>query len=160
MLKTKRLIFVATGAICVALVGAAVYLQQTQGMLPCPKCIIQRYLFLAVALICFVSAALPERAAKVGAGLACLTSIGGIGAASWLLWVKANPHISCGIDPVEVALNKLPTAAWFPTLFEANGDCTTPYPPILGLDISQWSLLWFIALAVVLGWVAIKRIRH
>jgi disulfide bond formation protein DsbB len=158
-MKNPRLVLLAAAVVSIALVAAAVYFQIADRMLPCPWCVIQRYAFLAIALTCFVSAALPERVIRIGAGLAFLESLAGLGAASWLLWVKAHPAVSCGIDPVETALNKVWTAQWLPKLFEANGECTTEYPPILGLTVAQWSFTWFIILAIVLGWTAFKRTR-
>jgi disulfide bond formation protein DsbB len=159
-MKKQRLILLAVALASIALVAAAVYLQVAERMLPCPWCVIQRYAFLGIALICLISAALPERAVRFGAGLAFLESLGGVGAASWLLWVKAHPKISCGIDPVETALNKIAPAEWMPMLFQANGECSTEYPPIMGLTVAQWSLAWFVIFAIVLGVLCFRRHRR
>lgn len=156
-MKTTRLVLLAAAAASFGVLGFALYLQFGQNMLPCPWCIIQRYLFAAVGLICLAGAFLPEKAIRPAAGLAMLTSVAGIGAASWLLWVKANPSVSCGIDPLETSLNKIFTADLLPFLFKADGLCTTEYDPILGLSVPQWALAWFIALTIALGWVAFKR---
>ena len=158
-MKKQRLVLLAIAIISIALIGTAVYLQTVERMLPCPWCVIQRYMFAAIALTCLVSASLPERAIRFGSGLALLESLGGLGAASWLLWVKAHPHVSCGIDPVETALNKIWPAQWLPTLFEANGECTTEYPPIFGLTVAQWSFTWFVILAIALAWMTFRRAR-
>lgn len=158
MNKTK-LTLIGVALVAIALLGAALYLQLAKGMLPCPWCIIQRYIFAAIALICLVAAFLPQGAARAGAGLAFLTSLGGIGAAGWLLWVQANPNVSCGIDPMETSLNKIFTADLLPVLFKADGLCTTEYPPLLGLSVAQWSAVWFVILAIVLGWTALRRQR-
>lgn len=158
-MKTTKPLLLAVALVSIALIGSAVYLQVFERMRPCPWCVIQRYAFALIALTCLVFAALPARAGRLGAGLAFLESLAGLGAASWLLWVKAHPSVSCGIDPVETALNKIATARWLPMLFEANGECTTEYPPILGLTVAQWSFAWFIILAAVLGWAAFRRRR-
>jgi disulfide bond formation protein DsbB len=80
-----------------------------------------------------------------------------VAAPRWHLWVKAHPGTSCGIDPLETALNTIPTAKLMPFLFNADGLCATPYAPILGLSIPQWSLLWFLVLTLTLGRAALKR---
>lgn len=158
MKSTKTVLF-AVALASLALLGVALYLQHGMKMLPCPLCVIQRYAFAAVALICIVAALLPPRAAKVGAGLGLVAALSGAGVAIYHLWVKANPTVSCGIDPLETTLNKIPTADLMPFLFFADGLCTTNYPPILGLSIPQWALLWFVILAVALAWAALRRKR-
>ncbi|TFW07744.1 disulfide bond formation protein B [Oxalobacteraceae bacterium OM1] len=158
-MKTSKPVLVAVGVICLALVGFALYLQHAKDMLPCPWCIIQRYAFVAVAIICFIFAAMPRPLAKTGAWLGMLAALGGLGAAGWHLWVKAHPSVSCGLDPLETSLNKIPTAEMLPFVFKADGLCTTEYEPILGLSIPQWSATWFVILAIVLIWAALRQDR-
>ncbi|HEX2531754.1 MAG TPA: disulfide bond formation protein B [Burkholderiaceae bacterium] len=158
-MKTSKSVLIAVALASLALLGVALYLQFVEKMLPCPLCIIQRYAFAAVALICLITAVLPQSSAKGGAGLGMLAAFTGAGVALWHLWVKAHPAVSCGIDPLETSLNKIPTAKLLPFLFQADGLCTTEYAPIFGLSIPQWSFAWFIAFAVVLGWVTLRRAR-
>ncbi len=158
-MKQTKLLLLGVAGVAIALLGAALYLQFSKDMLPCPWCIIQRYIFAAIALICVIAAFLPQGLRRAGAGLAFLTSLGGIGAGAWLLWVQANPNVSCGIDPLETSLNKIATAELLPFLFKADGLCTTAYPPIFGLSVAQWSTVWFVILAIVLGWAAFRRQR-
>jgi disulfide bond formation protein DsbB len=156
-MKSPKLLLVSIAFACFALLGGALYFQFTEYMLPCPWCVIQRYTFTAIALICLITAFLPATAYRRGAGLAMLTALFGVGAASWLLWVKAHPSMSCGLDPMESSLNHIPTANLLPFLYKADGLCTTEYDPILGLSIAQWSLLAFIGFSIVLGILAFRR---
>ncbi len=161
-MKTKTILLVIA-LICIGLLGYAYYLQHVHEMLPCPLCIIQRYAFAAVALICLIFAILPQGAARFGAVLGAIASITGAAVAGRHLWVKANPAMSCGIDPLETSLNTIPTAQWFPALFKADGLCTADYAPIFGLSIPAWALVWFVLLSLVLLWVALfrrERRRH
>lgn len=155
-MKTSKPVLLAAAFICLALLGAGLYLQHVENMQPCPWCVIQRYAFAAVALICIVTAFLP-RADRIGAGLGALAAVAGSSAAGWHLWVRAHPGVSCGIDPLETSLNTIPTAKLLPFLFQADGLCTTDYAPILGLSIPQWSFGWFIVLVLILGWAAFRR---
>jgi disulfide bond formation protein DsbB len=158
-MKTSKPVLLAVAFASIALLGVALYLQFVERMLPCPLCIIQRYAFAAVALICLIAATLPRSGNRAGAGLGLLAALSGAGVAGWHLWVKAHPTVSCGIDPLETSLNTIPTAKLLPFLFKADGLCTTEYAPILGLSIPQWSLAWFMVFVIVLGWVAFKRAR-
>lgn len=139
---------------CIAMLGVGLYLQLVLDMLPCPLCIMQRYAFMLVAVLCLISLALPVKGTRIVAGLGSLAAIGGAGIAIRHLWVKAHPTVSCGIDPLETLLNKLPFANWYPPLFQADGLCTTENAPILGLSIPQWALVWFLVFAVVTALVA------
>jgi disulfide bond formation protein DsbB len=158
-MKTSKPVLLGVAIVSLALLGVALYLQHVVKMQPCPLCIIQRYAFAAVALICLVFACLPNNTTKLGAGLGAIAAIAGAGVAGWHLWIKAHPSTSCGIDPLETSLNTIPTAKLLPFMFQADGLCTTDYAPILGLSIPQWALVWFVVLAFVLITTAFKRGR-
>ena len=158
-MKTSKPILLAVAFMSFAMLGAGLYVQFVEKMLPCPWCIIQRYIFAAIAIICLITAFLPARFTRMGAGAGMLAAITGMGAAVWLLWVQAHPGLSCGIDPLETSLNKVFTAELLPFLFKADGLCTTEYPPILGLSVPLWALVWFTIFAVASGWAAFKRSR-
>jgi disulfide bond formation protein DsbB len=156
-MKNLKLGLLIVAAVSVGLVGFALYLQHVKQMQPCPLCILQRYAFLAAALICLIAAFLPATAARIGSGLAAVAALVGAGIAVHHVWIIAHPGVSCGIDPLETSLNKIPTATLMPYLFKADGLCSDALDPILGLQIPQWSLLWFTVLAVFLIWSALKR---
>jgi disulfide bond formation protein DsbB len=157
-MKSPRKVLLAVAFISIALLGFALYLQFGKNMLPCPLCIIQRYAFAGLAIVCLIGAAMPRRPATAAGAIAALVAVAGAGIAGWHLWIKAHPGVSCGIDPLETSLNTIPTAKLLPFLFQADGLCTTEYAPILGLSIPQWSLLWFAAFAIALGWSALRRV--
>ncbi len=155
---SKPILFV-TALACLAMLAVGLYLQLVLDMLPCPLCILQRYAFVAVALACLVTVALPSAATRLGAAAACVAAVTGAGIAIRHLWVKAHPEISCGIDPLETSLNKVFIADWIPALFQAAGLCTTEYDPILGLSIPHWALAWFTVFALVTAALALRK-RH
>lgn len=158
-MKTAKPVLLLVALIALGLLAYALYLQHFERMLPCPLCIVQRYLFAAVALICLVFALLPSAAARAGAGLGLLAALGGAGVAGWHIWIQAHPTVSCGIDPLETSLNRFPSAELLPFLFKADGLCSAGYAPILGLSIPQWSLVWFAVFALVLGALCWRRQR-
>lgn len=157
-MKTPRKVLLTVAFISLALLGFALYLQFAQNMLPCPLCIIQRYAFAVLAIVCMIGATMPRRPATAAGVVGALVAVAGAGVAGWHLWIKAHPGVSCGIDPLETSLNTIPTAKLLPFLFQADGLCTTDYAPILGLSIPQWSLLWFAVFAIALGWSALRRV--
>jgi disulfide bond formation protein DsbB len=48
-------------------VGGALVSQHVFDMQPCPWCVLQRLIFVAIALVCLVGAAIPVLAGRVGA---------------------------------------------------------------------------------------------
>jgi len=154
-MPTSRKILLLIAAVSIALVGAALYLQHAKDMLPCPLCIIQRYLFLGVAIFSLIGAFAGKL--KAMAGLALLSALGGLGVAGKHLYVLAHPGFSCGIDPMETVLNKIPTATLLPAIFRADGLCEAALDDVIGLSVPQWSALWFVILALALVWVLVRR---
>jgi protein dithiol:quinone oxidoreductase len=154
-MKKSRLILLLVAIASFGLIGFAVYLQVVKGMLACPLCIIQRYCFIAIGLFALVGAI--GSAVKPASVLGLLAALGGIGVGARLMYVQAHPTVSCGIDPVETMLNKVFTAEWFPTLFQANGECTTPYPPVFGLSVPQGAMLWFVIFALIFVVLLLRR---
>ncbi len=157
MFIPSRWLLLLIAFLSIVLIGFAVYLQHYQNMLPCPYCVILRYAFLGLALFALIGAlaAIP----KIAAGLGLLTALSGIGAAAHLVYVQAHPTVSCGIDPVETMLNTIFTARWLPWLFQTNGECTTPYPPVFGLSVPQGALLWMVIFSLAFGFILLRR-RH
>jgi len=151
----SRSLLISIAIACLGLIGVALYLQHGLDMLPCPLCVIQRYLFLAIAIVCLIGAFAGKP--KLGAGLGLLAALGGLGTAGKHLWVLAHPGLSCGIDPMETMLNKIPTATYLPFLFKADGLCEDALAPWFGLSIPQWSFLWFGLFTLALAWLLIRR---
>ena len=135
------------------LVAFAVILQQFgyQGVsfLPCPLCILQRVGYIGIAIFCFFAVGIaPLR--KLFHGLAIITSAYGLSVAAYQVWLLSHPENSCGIDPLETWINQFQLAQRLPWLFKADGLCSAQLPAILGLQVPEWSLLWFGIFLVVL----------
>ncbi|MEN9901621.1 MAG: hypothetical protein RL651_285 [Pseudomonadota bacterium] len=138
-------------------VGIALYMQHGKGLQPCTMCIIQRYAFIWIGLCALFALILPFRPARILLSvMGIVGALGGAVAAGRNLWVMHHPEILCGRDPVELFLNGLPTAQWFPKVFMALGLCSDPIPPLLGLALPTWSLIGLIVLGCLLG-IAIRR---
>ena len=136
-----------------ALVVFAVILQQTgyQGVsfLPCPLCILQRVGYLGIAVFSFLAAGF-NPLLKLFHALAILSAAYGASVAARQVWLLSHPENSCGIDPLETWINQFQLAKGLPWLFKADGLCSAKLPAILGLQVPEWSLLWFVVLLLVL----------
>ena len=154
-MPSSRNALLSIAAVSLALVGAALYLQHAKDMLPCPLCVIQRYAFLGIVIFSLIGAFANK--IKALATLALLCALGGLGTVGKHLYVLAHPGFSCGIDPMETLLNKIPTATAMPWLFRADGLCEAAQDTVFGLNVPQWSAVWFVILTVSLIWVLLRR---
>lgn len=128
---------------------AVFYLQEKLGLLPCPLCVIQRIFFILFSLTALAAAF--HRPAGAGRwlylGLLDLWATLGAAVAGWQVLPDHPQAAECGISPEERFLNGLPLAKWWPTMFEANGDCTKVDWTFLGLSVPELSLIAFVLLA-------------
>jgi disulfide bond formation protein DsbB len=152
---TPRSLLLSIALACFGLIGVALYQQHVVDLLPCPLCVIQRYLFLLIGVACLAGYFMPGTTAATGVGL--LGALGGLGVAGKHLYVLAHPGLSCGIDPMETMLNKIPTAEYLPFLFRADGLCENATDGLMGLSIPQWSFVWFGLFTVALAWTLLRR---
>ena len=135
------------------LVIFAVILQQVgyQGISfqPCPLCILQRVGYLGVAIFSLLAAGFnPLR--KLFHLLATVSAAYGISVAAHQVWLLSHPETSCGIDPLETWINQFQLSKGLPWLFKADGLCSAKLPSILGLQVPEWSLVWFAIFLVIL----------
>lgn len=149
----KRTQYLFLSVLSLSLLIFALVLQQTgyQGVsfLPCPLCILQRVGYLGVAISCLLAAGIaPLR--KFFHGLAVLAAGYGVAVAGHHVWLLSHPGESCGIDPLEVWINQFQLASRLPWLFKADGLCSAKLPAIFGLQVPEWSLLWFAVLLLIL----------
>ena len=140
-----RPVFAAFALISIALIAAALAVQYLKGEAPCPLCVLQRAGCVLIALIALVATIHGPRrrgAAGYSAALA-LTALAGFGVALRHVWLLYHPKFGCGIDQLEQIVNNLPTAKMLPWLFHASGECSALHEPLLGLQLPEWSLIWF-----------------
>ena len=151
----RLLAFIALA--CIALLAFGLYLQHAVGLEPCPMCIVQRYLFILVALAAGIGAALPAAATRWVGGLMALLSFAGAGVAarqSWLQWFP--PEIAtCGRDLFGM-IESFPLKRVIPMVFRGSGDCSAVDWTFLGLSIANWSFLNFVLVGVI-GLLLLRR---
>lgn len=150
-LARERRLLALLGLICFALLGCAVAIQYLANEDPCPLCIIQRYLYLLLALCAFAGATVRSWGAiRLFEVIGLLVAVAGASTAVRHVYVLANPGFNCGFDALEPIVNSLAPAHWVPGVFKVFGLCETPYPPILYLSQPVWSLVGFMLAALSL----------
>jgi disulfide bond formation protein DsbB len=157
----NRLLYLA-GALCAsALMGFGLYLQYVQHQDPCPLCMVQRVVFVAI-LVLFVIAAVhgPKRVgARIYAALIGLLSLSGIAVAARHIWIQHLPPDqvpACG-PGLDYMLETMPMASVLKELMHGSGECAARGWTFLALGIPEWSLLCYVALGVWALLIAVRK---
>jgi len=143
--------------LCVAAVGAALVSQHLFGMQPCPWCVLQRVIFLAIAIACVLGLAVPRAAGRrAAAGLALLLALCGIAAALWQHF-KAAASASCNLTFADTVVTQwLQLDALLPDVFSARASCAEAAVKLLGVPYDFWSLALFFGIGVAM-WQTLRR---
>jgi disulfide bond formation protein DsbB len=137
----------------VAAVGAALVSQHVFDMQPCPWCVLQRLIFLAVSAAAVVG--LLWRSAlgrRVSGGLVVLLALCGVAAALWQHFVAAS-SASCDLTLADRIMAGTGLDGHFPEVFAAYASCADAAVALAGLPYEFWSLAAFCVFALS-GWLA------
>jgi protein dithiol:quinone oxidoreductase len=160
MKMTPRIVFAAIFVVCAGLIAFALYLQEQEGLDPCPMCILQRYAFVTLGVVALVAAIHgPQRLAlKLYGGLLALIAIAGGGVAIRHSWVQHFPPKveTCGAD-LDFIVSSFPLSKALPKIFQGSGSCSSVDWTMMGLSIPEWALVWFAAFAAASVWIAFIR---
>jgi protein dithiol:quinone oxidoreductase len=158
---SPRKAFALAALACVLLLAFGYFLQYVRGLEPCPLCLVQRAFFYVVMAVCLI-AALHGRWPMFYGILAGLFALGGAATASrqvWLQHLPAEKVPQCGPD-LFFMLDHFPLSRTLSTLFSGTGECAVVDWTFLGLSIAEWSLFWFLALALYLLCMAVAKGRR
>jgi disulfide bond formation protein DsbB len=147
---SPRLLLAGLGLACAASVAAALVGQHRFGMEPCPWCILQRMLFIALALVSLLAAAVPSgnlRRALSTLGLPLAAS--GMAAALWQHFVAAQ-SASCALTLADKVIGFFGLDVLMPEVFEVRASCADAAVKVLGVPFELWSLALFAIAGTVL----------
>jgi disulfide bond formation protein DsbB len=157
LLFTPRGLFAATGLAAIGLVSGGMFLQQTMNIAACPLCILQRMLYLLLALEAIAAWILaggvqPKVFQRRAATLVMIaTTITGAGIAAYQTWLQRwAKGVSCTADqPWWESFVNWAGSQW-PLMFEASGMCSEAGWKFLGLSIAEWSLIAFTSMTIAM----------
>lgn len=152
LLKTPRGGFSAIFAICLGLIVFGLWLQHSQGLEPCPLCILQRYAFVLAGIIALAGALHGPAgvARRIYGLLLVVTALAGASVAGRQSWLQHFPpkFTECGAD-FDFMLGNFSLGDALPMIFRGTGDCSKVQWTFVGLSIPEWALIWFAVIAVV-----------
>lgn len=154
--------FVFGALACSSLLAFAVYSQRSLLLDPCPLCIIQRVVFLALAVIFAIGAlhAPRSRAGRRGYGvLTLLLALAGAAVSARHLWLQSLPPDlvpACG-PGLAYMLEVFPLNDVIRDVFTGSGECAKVDWRLLGLSMPGWTLLWYLFLGLGALWAGFRR---
>jgi disulfide bond formation protein DsbB len=158
---SNRWLYLA-GALCASgLMAMGLYLQYVKHQDPCPLCMVQRMIFVAI-LALFALAVLhgPKRIGeRIYAALIALLSLLGVAVAARHIWIQHLPKDevpACG-PGLDYMLETFPMTEVLKELLHGSGECAAKGWTFLTLGIPEWSLLCFLALGVWAVLIAARR---
>jgi protein dithiol:quinone oxidoreductase len=132
-----------------AAVGAALVSQHVFDMQPCPWCVLQRLVFLAIAAVSLPALLLKSATARrVLAGAGVLLAGAGMAAALWQHFVSAASG-SCKLTLADRIVAGLGLDGLWPEVFAAYASCADAAVKLLGVWYEFYSLGLFALLALV-----------
>lgn len=141
-------------AVCVALLGFALYVEHGMFMLPCPLCVLQRFVFAAMGLLGLLAAlhnpAGRSGRAAYGLGIAGLAALGASIAMrhAWLQMQPISALPSCsgqGLGYMWEALGPIDAIA---ASLAGSADCAKIDWTFLGLSMPVWTSVCFVLLGL------------
>ncbi|MBP5988832.1 MAG: disulfide bond formation protein B [Piscinibacter sp.] len=154
MTLVPRKTFVALALLCIAAVGAALFTQYAWDMQPCPWCILQRVIFLLIAVLLLLAAYAPGRV--LFAGLGVLAAGAGIAAALYQHFVAAK-STSCNLTLADKIVSGIGLDKLLPAVFEVRASCADAAVDLLHLPYEFWSLGLYLVVAVAALWALRSR---
>ena len=158
---SNRWLYLLGALVPAALIGFALYLQYVKHQDPCPLCMVQRLIFIAIATV-FGIAVLhgPRRAGeRLYAGLVTLLALTGVGVAGRHIWIQHLPKDevpACG-PGLDYMLDTMPMAKMLKELMHGSGECAEKGWTFLTLNIPEWSLLCYFALGTWAVLIALRK---
>lgn len=138
------------GLLCASSVGLALVAQHQFNMQPCPWCVLQRLLFIVLAVLCLL-ASLWRRGGprRLVSALALPLALGGMASALWQHFVAAQSN-SCALTLADTIVSGLRLDVQFPEVFEVRASCADAAVSVLGVPFAFWSLALFALVGTVL----------
>ena len=147
--SNTRLLIIAL--LSLAAVAAALVSQHAYDMRPCPWCVLQRLIFVALAMAALLGLAWRSRTGlRLATGGVLILALCGAAAALWQHFVAAA-SASCKLTLADQIVGATGLDRALPQVFAAYASCADAKVNLFGVPYEFWSLALFIALAVAVA---------
>ena len=145
--------FAAIALLSLAAVAVALYTQHGLGMLPCPWCVLQRLIFVVIAIVVLPAALVPRPLVRrAGALLAALLAAAGIAAVLYQHFVAAA-SASCNLTLADCIMNATGLDEALPGVFAPWASCADAAVRLFGVPYEFYSLALFALIGLASLWL-------
>jgi len=142
------------GIVIASMLFALFYLERVLFLDPCPLCMVDRGILVAIAAVCFIAFIHNSNGFMrwVYSAVASLFGLIGVGVAARHIWLQGLPPDQvpeCGPD-LSYMLDVFPLGDVIKRIFTGSGQCAEVSWTFLGMTIPQQTLLLFIGLIVII----------
>jgi protein dithiol:quinone oxidoreductase len=138
-----------------AAVGIALFAQYQFELRPCAWCVLQRFIFILVALGALIgSLSQPGFGRSFWAAVTSILALSGAAAAAYQHWVAAKSS-SCAFSLADKILSTFNLEKSWPSVFEVQATCADAAVNWWGLPFEFWSLGLF-GLLALMGLLAMR----
>jgi protein dithiol:quinone oxidoreductase len=160
ILKHRRTQFLSVFVASLLLALASILFSELMALAACPLCIIQRVLYLTLAIVAGIGVAISAKppAARLVALAMTLIAGTGIFVAGYQVWIQRfAPATNCSPYPTwwEDLIDQ--AGEIVPILFKASGVCSDPAWQFLDLSLADWSLCWFTLFLLISLYVLMRK---
>ena len=148
---TATRLLAAVALACLGAVTAALVSQHAFDMQPCPWCVLQRLIYLVIALACGIGLMWRSTVGRrLSAALGLLFALCGGAAALWQHF-QASASASCKLTWAErIVSGWLRLDSLLPDMFSPRASCADAAVNLLGVPYDFWSLALFAVIALAL----------
>ena len=151
-----RVIHLLLFSACAALLATAYYMEYVLWLAPCPLCILQRIVFVAIGLTALATALHlpgPKGRFRYSTLIIVFSVIGALlaGRHTWLQHLPPDKVPECFPDIGIIFMNNSLMDA-LAIMFGGTGECAEVAWSFLGLSIPEWTLISYIGFAVIAIW--------
>ena len=152
-------IYLGSALVCAGLLVGAVIISFVVTLVPCPLCIAQRIFFGLVGLVAVAGyfGWLDRFSVRAAGSLMLIFSVSGGAIALRQMWIQYFPPAD--FDPTKCGVLFGSFIDTFLRALGGSGSCAIRDFTLIGLSLPEWSLLCFVGLAVVAGWLLMSGVR-
>ena len=134
---------------CLGALATALTSQHRFDMDPCPWCILQRVIFLAIVLAAILGLVWRRVAGRVvSAVLVLLLALSGMATALWQHFVAAKSS-SCGLSFADRFMTATHLPTLLPSVFEPRASCADAAVNMMSIPYALWGFGGFVCIALV-----------
>lgn len=158
---SQRMLFLIGFLFCAGLIGTALYLEHIDGLEPCPLCVFQRIVVIAVGVWLLLAALHNPKTTgrRIYGAITFILAVVGGGIAARHVWLQSLPADEvpdCGPD-LSYMIDTFPLAETLMMVFSGSGECAEVQWNFLSLSIPQWTLVVFAGFAILGLWLSFTR---